>query len=50
MICIAAMLLHWSPFASRREYEGLLRFMLPTHRNTETDAIAGSRNAVPPST
>ncbi len=23
----AALLLHWSPFASRREYEGMLRFM-----------------------
>ena len=29
MICAAALMLHWSPFASRREYEGLLRFMLP---------------------
>ena len=27
--CIAALYLHWSPFASRREFEGLLRFMLP---------------------
>ncbi len=25
----AAMFLSWSPFASRREFEGLLRFMLP---------------------
>lgn len=28
--CIAAAYLHWSPFASKREYEGLLRFMLPS--------------------
>lgn len=27
--CIIALYLHWSPFASRREYEGLLRFTLP---------------------
>lgn len=27
---IVAVYLHWSPFASRREYEGLLRFMLPS--------------------
>ena len=27
--CFAAMFLAWSPFASRREFEGLLRFMLP---------------------
>jgi hypothetical protein len=27
--CIVALYLHWSPFASRREYEGLLRFTLP---------------------
>ncbi len=27
--CAAALYLHWSPFASRREYEGLLRFILP---------------------
>ena len=26
---VVAMLLHVSPFASRREYEGLLRFILP---------------------
>ena len=29
MFCLIALYLHWSPFASRREYEGLLRFMLP---------------------
>jgi uncharacterized membrane protein YhiD involved in acid resistance len=27
--CVAAMYLHWSPFASKRQYEGLLRFLLP---------------------
>ncbi len=27
--CATAMFLAWSPFASRREFEGLLRFMLP---------------------
>lgn len=26
--CIVAVYLHWSPFASRREFEGLLRFMV----------------------
>ena len=29
-ISMAALLLHVSPFASRRQYEGLLRFTLPT--------------------
>ncbi|MBN1674523.1 MAG: DUF4956 domain-containing protein [Kiritimatiellae bacterium] len=29
VFCLAALYLHWSPFASRREYEGLLRFMMP---------------------
>ena len=29
MISVAALLLHWAPFASRREYEGLLRFITP---------------------
>lgn len=28
--CATAMFLSWSPFASRREFEGLLRFMLPS--------------------
>lgn len=27
VISAAALLLHWSPFASRREYEGMLRFL-----------------------
>lgn len=34
-ICAAALALHWSPFASRREYEGLLRFMLPPSSDAE---------------
>jgi len=29
LFCLAAVYLHWSPFASRREYEGLLRFIMP---------------------
>ena len=28
LINAAALLLHWAPFASRREYEGLLRFIM----------------------
>ena len=31
LICAAALLLHWAPFASRRDYEGLLRFTMPAH-------------------
>lgn len=27
----AAFYLHWAPFTSRREFEGLLRFVLPVH-------------------
>jgi uncharacterized membrane protein YhiD involved in acid resistance len=34
MISVVALILHWSPFASRREYEGLLRFTLP-HDSTQ---------------
>lgn len=34
-ICAAVILLHWSPFASRREYEGMLRFTLPTEPTME---------------
>ncbi len=30
LINAAALLLHWAPFASRREYEGLLRFAMPS--------------------
>jgi uncharacterized membrane protein YhiD involved in acid resistance len=29
-VSAAALLLHWSPFASRRDYEGLLRFTTPS--------------------
>jgi uncharacterized membrane protein YhiD involved in acid resistance len=29
LINLAAVVLHWTPFASRREYEGLLRFTMP---------------------
>jgi hypothetical protein len=29
VVSLVALFLHWSPFASRREYEGLLRFLLP---------------------
>jgi uncharacterized membrane protein YhiD involved in acid resistance len=31
----AALLLHWSPFASRREHEALLRFTLPPDSSSE---------------
>lgn len=31
IINAAALLLHWAPFASRREYEGLLRFIMPAN-------------------
>ena len=36
-LCGAAILLHWSPFASRREYEGLLRFTLPAEPTMEDE-------------
>jgi len=39
-ICLAALVLHWSPFASRREYEGLLRFMLPAKATSEEEVHA----------
>ena len=35
MICAVALLLHWSPFASRRQYEGMLRFTLPYNSSSE---------------
>jgi len=35
IICAAAMLLHWSPFASRRQHEALLRFILPAASESE---------------
>lgn len=34
-LSVAIVLLHWSPFASRREYEGMLRFMLPTSATSD---------------
>ena len=34
-ICVAVMLLHWSPFASRRAYDALLRFTLPMDSTSE---------------
>ncbi|MFT5496266.1 MAG: putative membrane protein YhiD involved in acid resistance [Kiritimatiellia bacterium] len=33
--CLVALYLHWSPFGSRREFEGLLRFMLPKATDAE---------------
>jgi len=30
VICGAAVLLHWSPFATRRQHEALLRYILPS--------------------
>ena len=40
---LVALYLHWSPFASRREYEGLLRFVLPSgsSRDREVQDIFG---------
>ncbi len=38
--CVVAIYLHWSPFASRREYEGLLRFMMPPDHPGE-DEVKG---------
>lgn len=37
--CLAALYLHWSPFASLRVYEGLLRFSLP-EGSASRDAIS----------
>ena len=33
--CIVALYLHWSPFASKRQYEGLLRFILPVESTSK---------------
>ena len=33
--CLASALLHWSPFASRRQHEALLRFVLPPDSASE---------------
>lgn len=38
VIGAAAMLLHWSPFASRRQHEALLRFVLPPDSTSEAQA------------
>jgi uncharacterized membrane protein YhiD involved in acid resistance len=38
--CVVALYLHWSPFASRREYEGLLRYMLPPGSPADKDVHA----------
>jgi len=40
VISVAAIILHLSPFASRREYEGLLRFMTPMGGKGEDDVSA----------
>lgn len=34
-VSAAALILHWSPFASRRDYEGLLRLLLPGDKGGE---------------
>jgi len=39
-ICLDALLLQISPFASRRQYEGLLRFTLPTETTVEGEIKA----------
>lgn len=33
--CLTALYLHWSPFTSRRSFEGLLRFCAPSGNNLE---------------
>jgi uncharacterized membrane protein YhiD involved in acid resistance len=38
-VSTAAVVLHWSPFTSRRQYEGLLRFMLPVDSEAEERVI-----------
>ena len=38
-INIVALLLHWTPFASRREYEGMLRFAMPVHDAQAEQAV-----------
>lgn len=41
--CAAAVYLHWSPFASRREFEGLLRFMVEGRNEKDEDIAAVMR-------
>jgi uncharacterized membrane protein YhiD involved in acid resistance len=38
-LAAAIMLLHWSPFASRREYEGLVRFLLSPDSGREHEIL-----------
>ncbi len=38
--CVIALFLQFSPFASRREYEGLLRFLLPGDQRLEAEIQA----------
>ena len=38
-INMAALILHWAPFASRREYEGLLRFAMVANDGTAEQEI-----------
>lgn len=40
-----AVLLHWSPFASRREYEALVRFLLPPDSVAEEDVKTAMRTS-----
>ena len=44
-ICGAAILLHKSPFASRREFEGLLRFFLPSEADVGDRITEAMRSA-----
>ena len=44
-LAAAILLLHWSPAASRRDYEGMLRFLRPAH--TESDVDWSTRPAPP---
>ena len=41
LISLAALLLHWLPFASRREYEGLLRFGMKSGDRTAESELNG---------
>lgn len=39
LINFVALILHWAPFASRREYEGLLRFIMRTNDRTADQEV-----------
>ncbi len=39
VINVVALLLHWTPFASRREYEGLLRFAMPASDSSAEQSV-----------